>query len=253
MTMVREIYRALDSFAPFSSQMDFDNAGMLVGAPDATVTNVLIALDITSEVVQEAKRIGAELIVSHHPVIFQPMKRLMVDSVPYQLAANGMSAICAHTNLDLANGGVNDCLADTLGVQPAEILWVDDLPEGIIGELKEEFSPQAFAEWVKTKLQARGVTYTEGARVIRRVAMCGGAGAEVLFAAIASGADAFVTGESKHHLLLAAQDAGITFVTAGHYATEQVVLRPLCKRLQTEFPAVHFAVSTTECDPVRAL
>lgn len=253
MTTVREIYQAMDAFAPFSGQMDFDNAGFLVGDSNAAVSSVMIALDITPEVIAEAKECGAELIVSHHPIIFRPMKRLMTDNAVYQLAANGIAAICAHTNLDLAEGGVNDCLAEVLELSDVQKLWMDDLPQGRIGETKEEFSPKEFAAFVKEKLQARGVTYSENGRRIRKVAVCGGAGTEVLLAAIENGADAFVTGESKHHLLLAAREAGVTLVTAGHYATERVVLNPLCKRLQEAFPGVRFAVSKKESDPVQEI
>ena len=116
MPTIREIYQYMNEIAPFDTAMDFDNAGFLVGDEGAEVTAALVALDITAQSVAQAQKLGAQLIVSHHPVIFNPMKRLMSASVPYLLAKAGVGAICAHTNLDMAKGGVNDCLADTLGL-----------------------------------------------------------------------------------------------------------------------------------------
>ncbi len=114
MTTIRDIYQAIDGFAPFSHQESWDNSGLLVGNPQSWVERAAVTLDITPAVVQEAKEEGAQLIVSHHPVLFRPAKTFLSASVPYQLAAAGLSAICAHTSLDVAKGGVNDCLADRL-------------------------------------------------------------------------------------------------------------------------------------------
>ena len=117
MATVREIYQYLDGLAPFSLQMEFDNAGFLVGRGERAVSKILVSLDITEEVAEEAAELGAELIVSHHPVIFRPLKKLEQGSVVWELARAGISAICAHTNLDKARGGVNDCLAAALGLE----------------------------------------------------------------------------------------------------------------------------------------
>lgn len=117
MKTVKEIYKIIDNIAPFDTSMDFDNCGILVGDVNAQVKKVLIALDITPEVVNEAVDLGAELIISHHPVIFKPIKRLMSNDVPYMLANKAISAICAHTNLDMSNPGVNTCLAERLGIK----------------------------------------------------------------------------------------------------------------------------------------
>lgn len=117
MITIGDIYDDIDSFAPFSTALGFDNVGLLVGSRKDPVERILVALDITPAVIEEAKRQGAQLIVSHHPVIFQPLRRLSRDSIPYQLAQAGIGAVCAHTNLDMARGGVNDCLGETLGLK----------------------------------------------------------------------------------------------------------------------------------------
>ena len=126
MATVREIYRLIDEFAPFETQLDFDNAGFLAGRGEQEVSRVLVALDITQAVAEEAVRRGCQLIVSHHPVIFGGIKSMTDETVTGRvlltLAENGLSAICAHTNLDAAEGGVNDCLAQCLGLSGAVLL-----------------------------------------------------------------------------------------------------------------------------------
>ena len=117
MNTVGEIYRFIDEIAPFHTAMDFDNVGLLVGDEKQAVDRALVALDITPAVVEEASACGAQLIVSHHPVIFTPLRRLTAGSPPFLLAQKGISAICAHTNLDLAAGGVNTCLGEALGMK----------------------------------------------------------------------------------------------------------------------------------------
>ena len=117
MNSISNIYDYIDSFAPFQSAMSFDNAGLLVGDSKAEVKTAVLSLDITPAVVREAVKLGAQLIVSHHPVIFDPLKSISTDSAPYLLAQHGIAAICAHTNLDMAVGGVNSCLAECLELQ----------------------------------------------------------------------------------------------------------------------------------------
>ena len=117
MTCVRDVYAYIDSLAPFATAMEFDNAGLLVGSGKENVTKGLLSLDITPQAVERAEEIGAQLIVSHHPVIFSPLRRLSPESVPYRLVKSGIAAICAHTNLDMAALGANYCLAERLSLQ----------------------------------------------------------------------------------------------------------------------------------------
>lgn len=121
---VRDIYRVMDQMAPFSLSMDFDNTGLLVGDEDAEVTGVLLALDCTSAVLEEAQKKGANLILTHHPIIFKGIKSVRADSVVYQAIRRGVHVISAHTNLDIAQGGVNDCLAHQLGLSDLRGLTV---------------------------------------------------------------------------------------------------------------------------------
>lgn len=244
MTTVRDIYDYIDGFAPFRTQMSFDNSGLLAGDPGAEVRSALLALDITPGVVREAASRGAQLVVSHHPVIFHPLRALEPGSAPYLLAQNGIAAICAHTNLDLAPGGVNTCLAARLGLLDVETLETDEacgLPCALMGRTARPMEPREFAAFVKDALGCDGLFYTDGKRAVGLVSLCSGAGADSLHAAAARGCEAFVTGEAKHHELIDAENLGVTLVAAGHYFTEDVVIGPLAERLGKRFPEVAFA------------
>lgn len=249
MAVVYEIDRVINEFAPFSTAMSFDNVGTLVGDKHAQVTKVLVALDVTKAVVEEAESIGAQLIISHHPVIFAPLKRLSADSVPYMLASKGIAVISAHTNYDFAEDGVNCCLAKALGLQNIEGFAPDEksgLPTGLVGELSDAMEPTAFAAYVKEMLHCGGVKYTKGSRPVKKVVVGCGAASSLVFNAIRMDADAFVTGESKHHELLAAAESGITMVDAGHFNTEDVAMEPLAEKLRVRFPEVMFVKSALQ-------
>lgn len=257
MATVREIYQYLDGLAPFSLQMEFDNAGFLVGRGERAVSKILVSLDITEEVAEEAAELGAELIVSHHPVIFRPAKSV-TDGDPdgrvlLALAEHRIAAICAHTNLDAVAGGVNDALALKLGLVQIEQLHQDGVdgsgrPYGIgrVGSTTggPMYAP-AFAAFVKEALGANGVRYVDARRPVRRVAVGGGACADLLRDALALGCDTFVTADVKYDQFLEAKALGITLMDAGHYATEQVVCPKIVEYLARCFPALEVRMSRT--------
>ena len=233
MKTVDNILTVLDGMAPLSTAEEWDHAGFQVGDLEAPVTKALVCLDVTEAALNEAQTIGAELIISHHPLLFSPLSELPADHLIYKLAVAGISNVAMHTNLDKARGGVNDCLAAALGLS--------DLREayglGRIGTLETPLSPKEFAVKVKTLL-GTAVRVKEGSDNVNTVGLLGGAGGDVLETAEAAVADAFVTGEIKHHQWLAAPD--ITVVDAGHYATENVVVEPLCAALSAKLPDVEF-------------
>lgn len=257
MATVREIYQYLDGLAPFSLQMDFDNAGFLVGRGDRTVDKVLVSLDITEEVVAEAAQLGCQLIVSHHPVIFFPAKSV-TDATPdgrilLSLVEHNIAAICAHTNLDAVSGGVNDALARKLGLTNIEQLKQDGVdasgrPYGIgrVGNTAgvPMYAP-AFAAFVKEALGANGVRFVDARRPVRRVAVGGGACADMLKDALALGCDTFVTADVKYNGFLDAKALGVNLIDAGHYPTEQVVVPVLAKWLADGFAKVEVLTTQT--------
>lgn len=226
---VKDIFDFLNERAPFDTCEEWDNVGLLVGSGRLPATRVLVALDATDGALEAAKAIGADLIVTHHPVIFAPLKRLTADSIPYRLAAAGIDLIAAHTNLDKAEGGVNDTLAARLGLADVTVA-ADEYTR--IGTLTEPMSARDFAAHVAGVLDTP-VRYS-GDKEVRTVAVCGGSGGDFMLRCIGA-ADAYVTGEVHHHEWLAA--AGhVNVIEAGHYATEVPVVDTLCTWLTEAFP-----------------
>lgn len=228
----QDILNLLDQKAPFSLAEEWDNAGLLIGSPKSEVTRVLVALDATPDAIEAAKAMGADLIVTHHPVIFSPLKALDSDGIPYALAAAGIDVISVHTNADKADGGVNDVLAARLGL--CDLRTTED---GFcrIGTLAEPTDAHAFAKTVAEALDT-AVRVNDGG-LIRTVAVCGGSGGDFI-TPLASEIDAFVSGEVRHHQWVEANALGVTVVEAGHYATEVPIVDTLCRLLREAFPSL---------------
>ncbi len=247
MITVKDIIEFTETFAPLCTAADFDNCGLLVGSSEQEITKVIVALDITPQVVKEAIDKGAQLIISHHPVIFNPLKKLSTDSVPYMLAQSGITALCLHTNLDIAeDDGVNVCLAKALELSDIRI-FPDEFV--CLGELSEALTTEDFAQLVKDKLHAECVCFTKGDKPIKTVGMCSGAGGDMYHCAVALGADVFLTGEAKHHEYLEAEATGIPMVVAGHFFTEDIAMPALTKKLADKFPEVEFIYSSACKNP----
>lgn len=230
MAKVKDFYDYLNSIAPFETQEGWDNSGMLVGDMNAEVKKVAVVLDITPEEIKKAKAIGADLIISHHPVIFSPIKSVTKGSVPYELVASSINALCCHTPLDIADGGTNDSLAELLGI---EVTRADDpiLRLGTVTPTTAENLAGKIAKALNTK-----VRYADAGEIIKKIAICTGAGCSLIEAA--GEIDAFITGDASHHNFLDCVQAGITLIAAGHYETEIVVVPVLVKKLQVQFPDI---------------
>jgi len=242
MATVGEIYDVINSLAPFETQMSFDNSGLLIGSREKKITRVLVALDATVAVAERAVEKGCELLVTHHPVIFTPARMIAADSPVYKLISGGVDIICAHTNLDIADGGVNTCLAEKLGF--SDYSRPDWLELGVVARLQESMTARELAELTAKKLNCSGVRVSDGHRSIRTVAVIGGAGGGEL-SSLLGRVDALITGEAKHNQFIEAADAGITLISAGHYETESVVLPPLMARLSDCFKDVEFTLDKT--------
>lgn len=228
---IKDILDYIDSRAPFATAEEWDNPGLLVGSGAQAVSRVLVALDATNGALEAAQAIGADLMITHHPVIFAPLRRLAADDLPYRLAAAGIGLIAAHTNLDKAAGGVNDTLAERLGLTDVTVA-ADGMTR--IGNLPAAENPTAFARRVAAALDTP--VRVGGNRTVRTVAVCGGSGGDFIPDLVGQ-VDAFVTGEVKHHQWLEATDS-LTLVEAGHYATEAPVVDTLCSWLQETFPTL---------------
>lgn len=245
MPKIVDIYNYIDSFAPFDTAMDFDNVGILVGDKNADITRTIITLDITDEVVSEAIKKSAQLIVSHHPVIFNPLKRLSADSVVYRLVQSGIGAISAHTNLDLSSDGTNTAMFNVLELQNMEQLEIDG---GLVGNLKIPMSANELANFIKTKFNCDGLRFSDCKEKISRVALVAGAGGEGIFLAKEKHAQAFITGEIKHHEILFARQNGISVFDVGHSKCEELIVPVLYKKLSEKFPEIEFFESEKYTD-----
>ena len=220
---VGQIYDLIDSFAPFSGQQSYDNSGLCVGSRNASVSRVMTVLDITRDAVLEAEKLGCELIISHHPVIFKGLKTLDPDEPAVMLAARGIAAICAHTSFDSAKGGMNDLLAQRLGLEVLEPLCFEEgKPMGYVCELPFECSVSHLASVCKRKLGCEYVRMTKASGSVKRVGVCSGSGGSLISAAINSGCDALITGDCKHSAFIEAVNKGFCLIDAGHYETENI-------------------------------
>lgn len=238
--ITKEVYDAIDALAPFKSCMEWDNVGLLVGSADETVNGVLVTLDVTPEAVAEAKRLGANCIVSHHPVIFEALKCVGADSVPGLCLAAGISIISAHTNYDFAPQGVNYALAAVLGLRNIRPFGTEE-PCGMLGELSQPMTAAGLAAYWEEALGTH-IQYVPCKGKIDTVAVCGGAGSDFLPQAVSAGAGAFLTGEVKHHEWFAAAKSGICLMAGGHHATEQPAVPQLAQQLRDALPGLGIAV-----------
>lgn len=257
MNLVSEIYTYIDSFAPFSTQEKWDNSGLLTGSMNKKVSKVLVTLDITNEVADEAAEIGAELIIAHHPVIFKPLYSLSENEPSCKLLKSGISAICVHTPYDVAEGGMSDILMNLVGFEKSEgILEITGQRNksygfGTIGVASQEYMADALAEKLKNVLGCTVIRYTDGEKPIKKAAFCTGSGGNLIEAALNQGADAYITSEVKHDQWLLAKQRGISVFDCGHFHTENIGMIRLCKMLAADFSNIEFVMSEVNKDPVK--
>ena len=254
MTTVQQIYEEMQRIAPLALAESWDNPGLLVDC-GGEVSRVLVTLDITPEVVEEAARKGCGLIVSHHPVIFSPLKKLSGQDVAFQLVKSGISAICMHTNLDAAEGGVNEVLAGFFGMREMEAFAegcgrVGSIDPITVPELAKK-AQQVLASRCNQPLDgpAVQVKFADTGKTVQRLAVISGAGGSLFEDALAQGADCLLTGEANHHHAIDAKRLGLSLIAAGHYATEFPVTAAVAEKLRGAFPALEILVSEDARDP----
>ena len=260
MTTVADILQYINTIAPPYMKMDWDNVGLLCGSKRQAVTKILVALDPFEKVCLEAKELGAELIVTHHPLIFQPLKAVTDETEVGRciqfLCRHGISAINAHTNLDCAPDGVNERLAEVLGldsIQVIEPMGTDDQGRawGLLrcGEVEAQ-SLDAFLAKVKTLLCCERLRYV-GSGTVRKVAVGGGACGSELMDAVRAGCDTFVTADIKYNQFHDAEMLGIKLIDAGHFHTENPVTTVLAEKLSAAFPHIQVFVSLKHSESMK--
>ena len=258
MATVNDVLNFMETLAPAHMKMSWDNVGLLCGSRKAEVKKILVALDPFEGVCREAENWGADVIVTHHPIIFQPLKNVTDDTAIGRsiqlLCRTGISAINAHTNLDCVPGGVNDRLAQTLGLQNVEVVnpmgeTPEGQPWGLLRKGTVEEQPlESFLAVVKENLRCAGLRYVDGGKPVHKVAVGGGACASEILEAVEAGCDTFVTSDIKYNQFWDAKDLGLNLIDAGHFSTENPVTAYLVEKLQRAFPELEVKISETHTD-----
>ena len=228
----------MELLAPRRLSQNWDNTGLLLGDPEQQISKVLVVLDVTSEVVEEAIEQGAQLIITHHPIIFKPINKLLKDKphsdLIFRLIKNNISVYSAHSNLDLAKGGVNDTLASVLGLKDVEVLQPVGCKEEFgffrIGKLDEPIDVMEFAAVVKKQLGIEKLRLVgETNKKIRHIVVSAGSYSNIAHLASERGAEIIVTGDLKYHDAREIADYGLTGIDAGHFATENIIVPVVAK------------------------
>lgn len=255
---VNEISAYLEQIAPLHLQESYDNSGLLVGHPDTEVKGAVVSLDMTEEVVLEAVRLGVDLVIAHHPILFSGLKRLngltYVERAVMTAIRHGVALYAIHTNLDnIHRRGVNERIAHRLGLKDTKILSPkpgvllpdgNEVGAGLLGNLAQPMPTTDFLYLLKDKMRAGVVKHTRLVdKMVHSVAVCGGSGGFLLKTAIAAGAQVFVTADYKYHEFFDANDR-IVIADIGHYESEQYTIDLIFELLSEKFP--NFAVRKTE-------
>lgn len=257
MATVADILKFIETIAPPYMKEAWDNVGLNCGRMDRKVTKILVALDPFESVCLEAKESGAELLVTHHALIWKP--GFITDQTEWgknvlYLIENGIAHINAHTNLDCAPGGVNDRLAQMLGLSNIQVITpmgTDEQghPYGLLrcGDIAEQ-PLEAFLSAVKENLHCDGLRYVSGGKPVRKVAVGGGACASELMDAVRAGCDTFVTSDVKYSQFWDAQTLGLSLIDAGHFHTENPIVSVLADKISTAFPEIQVVISQKHHD-----
>lgn len=253
MLTVREIAEAVEQLAPKSLAEPWDNVGLMVGNLNQRVTTVFVCLDVTLANVRAAIECGADLIVSHHPLIFSPMRRIVEQDISGKiirdLIRNEISVYSAHTNLDHADGGMNDALAERLTLNNVRRFTAEEAVSelgtptdniGRIGTLEAPMALENFVDVVKHALSCKSIRYVgEPNSAVQKVALCSGSGGDGIYTAYRAGADAYVTSDIKHHEAQLAQELGINLIDAGHFETENIICSFMTEFLESRFSGLN--------------
>ena len=235
---VNNILEFLVEKYPLDTACDFDNVGLLVGDKNAAVTKAVICLDCDINAVNYAKSIGAELIITHHPVIFSGLKSILAGGVVFELVKSDISVISMHTNLDIAVGGVTENFCEAIGLKNVKPFMAHD--GFLIREAECDINDaDKLAEHIKRKL-CTAVRYADSGKAICRVLVCSGSGGNYLGDVIRGGYDALISADIKHNVFIDAVNSGVAVFDAGHYQSENVIVNPLFKLLSSQFVDIKF-------------
>ena len=249
---VRTLYNFIDEIAPFCNQDPSDNSGLLVGDYEAKVSKVLVSLDLTRNVAREAVDTGVDLIIIHHPYMHRPVSEQASDDLLSALASNNINLIAAHTNMDVAVGGIADIMLEKLEFPKSDTVILPINPDGTgygrIVKLTSPTSAVALAEKCKIAFGCKTVCYTDSGKPITKIGVTSGSAEESVETALNAGCDAFICGEVCYDRTLFATDHSLTLIEAGHFHTEDIFCDDLVRKLKTQFKEIGVEKSVNSVD-----
>lgn len=263
MTSIKQLVEFFESYTPFELAESWDNVGLLIGDSNREISTVMTCLTVTSDVVSEAQSKSVDVLITHHPIPFQPLKKITADSTTghalLRLIESKIAVISPHTSFDSAASGINQLLAEKIGLESIKPLIPlnSDQPaigKGRFGKLSSPENIESFAARIKQTFGLNSVkTVSESGQTLDWIGIACGSGGSFLDDVLACGCNAMLTGEASFHTCLEARSRSVALVLLGHYVSERFALELLASRLATEFPALNVFASKNESDPIRWL
>lgn len=259
MKKVKDIIKVMENFAPVNLKEDFDNVGLMVGDKEKEVKKILLALDCTLEVIEEAKEKNVDLIITHHPLLFRKPSTITTDTLVgkkiIELIKNDINLYSSHTNLDSASGGLNETIVNILGYDSKEIIEVNknarNSNEGLgrFIRLQEEISLEDLVRDIKEKLNISGLKIVKASDKVKNIAVINGSGSDFFDIAYKKGADCIITGDTTYHFASDYKEMGVSIIDTGHFLSEWIVFIKVINKLQDKLQDVEIIISEHSKDP----
>jgi len=256
---VRDIIKEMEILAPTFLKESYDNVGLMVGTDEKDVKKVLLALDCTKKVIEEAKENNIDLIITHHPLIFRKPSRIIREDLQgwkiIELIKNDISLYSSHTNLDVVKGGINEELVNVLGFKNSKLIennsikGYEEAGIGRIVELEEKILVLDIIKLIKEKLGAQSLRAVIAGEEVKKIAFINGSGQDFFSSAVSQGADCIITGDTTYHFASDYKEMGVTIIDAGHFYTEWSSFLKTMKKVEDLFKEIEFIHSKVSKDP----
>lgn len=259
MKKVKDIIKIMEQFAPKMLKEDFDNVGLMVGDKEKKVEKILLALDCTLDVIEEAKEKKIDLIITHHPLIFRKPNSITTDTLIgkkiIELIKNDISVYSSHTNLDSAEKGLNETIVNILGYESEELLEVNkrarNSNEGLgrIIRLEDSIQLEDLMKTIKEKLNIKSLKVVRGCEKVKNIAVINGSGSDFFEKAYQKGADCIITGDTTYHYASDYKEMGVSIIDTGHFSSEWIVFIEVINKLKDKLQDIEILISTKSEDP----
>lgn len=259
MKRVKDIIEIMEDFAPVNLKEDFDNVGLMVGDKEKEVKRILLSLDCTLEIIEEAKEKDIDLIITHHPLLFKRPSSITTDTLVgkkiIELIKNDINLYSSHTNLDSASGGLNETIVNILGYNSKELIESNknarNSNEGLgrIIRLDKVIALDDLVKLVKEKLNIEGLKVVKASEEVKNIAVINGSGSSFFDIAYKKGADCIITGDTTYHFASDYKEMGVSIIDTGHFLSEWIVFLEVINKLQDQLKEVEIIVSDYSKDP----